>query len=528
MTRRKNIKRIDPKYFLEETALRDEVVNETITEGGPLSDLAAAEGKPIPTTPRRPSPPRPGPKFARTGLSIPSTMAPEKADDIARELARRGHFPRPPGSPSKLRYRQDYDRYLKQAQKTISADPPLEVVDDVIDVVDPDKKPPGKIVKYFKGLNKKYGPRVAKQAIKKAIVGAGGAAAGVALAPEILAGLTAAGWYDAAAEVGSIIPGWSGGGKLLPTKDVDGSQEPYGIRDIGLGLPLFRGPEYAPSKKSSRSPGHTSVPDYEYWEPGQEQPVYDLPEPPAKKSSVTLDDGSALTYDPATFKRDPRLKSREIREEEDLEARLANLGREPREKDPLADLRAAAEEPPRAPRGRKWHDDYAKRVSAEAQPNLAVQKPVSSPRDQYGSEELAPRASSLGRVPTWLDDPDTLAAAQRGEAEVEVQNAYDQYVLDHPESGLSPTWLSDPDTLAAYADDGSTMDLEAFSGKEKQKKAVPPSYKYGSTPMRETLRQMVMEELGALKEAAEPVDLKENVELAQINETLTRWQKIIK
>ena len=70
---------------------------------------------------------------------IPSTMAPEKADDIARELARRGHFPRPPGSPSKLRYRQDYDRYLKQAQKTISADPPLEVVDDVIDVVDPDK-----------------------------------------------------------------------------------------------------------------------------------------------------------------------------------------------------------------------------------------------------------------------------------------------------------------------------------------------------------------------------------------------------
>jgi hypothetical protein len=37
-----------------------------------------------------------------------------------------------------------------------------------------------------------------------------------------------------------------------------------------------------------------------------------------------------------------------------------------------------------------------------------------------------------------------------------------------------------------------------------------------------------MEELGALKEAAEPVGLKENVELAQINETLTRWQKIIK
>jgi len=487
MTRRKNIKRIDPKYFLEETALRDEVVNETITEGGPLSDLAAAEGKPIPTTPRRPSPPRPGPKFAFTRRS--PSMAPEKADDIARELARRGHFPRPPGSPSKLRYRQDYDRYLKQAQKTISADPPLEVVDDVIDVVDPDKKPPGKIVKYFKGLNKKYGPRVAKQAIKKAIVAAGGVAAGTALAPEILAGLALAGWYDVAGFAGSTIPGFSGGGKLLPTKDVDGSQEPYGIRDIGLGLPLFRGPEYAPSKKSSRSPGHTSVPDYEYWEPGQEQPVYDLPEPPAKKSSVTLDDGSALTYDPATFKRDPRLKSREIREEEDLEARLANLGREPREKDPLADLRAAAEEPPRAPRGRKWHDDYAKRVSAEAQPNLAVQKPVSSPRDQYGSEELAPRASSLGRVPTWLDDPDT---------------------------------------LAAYADDGSTMDLEVFSGKEKQKKAVPPSYKYGSTPMRETLRQMVMEELGALKEAADPVDLKENVELAQINETLTRWQRIIK
>ena len=398
-------------------------------------------------------------------------------------------------------------------------------------------------MKYFKGLNNKYGPRVAKQAIKKAIVGAGGAAAGVALAPEILAGLAAAGWYDAAAELGAVIPGWSGGGKLLPTKDVDGSQEPYGIRDIGLGLPLFRGPEYAPSKKSSRSPGHTSVPDYEYWEPGQEQPVYDLAKPPPKKSTVTLDDGSTLTYDPekdpsleadpdpATFKQDPRTKAlgREIREEEGLEARLANLGREPREKDPLADLRAAAEEPPRAPRGRKWHDDYAKRVSAEAQPNLAVQKPVSSPRDQYGSEELAPRASSLGRVPTWLDDPDILAAAQRGEAEVEIQNAYDQYVLNHPESGLSPTWLSDPDTLAAYADDGlPDIDIEALSGKEKQKKAVPPSYKHGSTPMRETLRQMVMEELGTLKEDAEPVDLKENVELEQINETLTRWQRIIK
>jgi hypothetical protein len=434
MARRKSIKRIDPKYFLEETTLRDEIVN----EGG------------------------------------------------------------------------DWAPWMDQAK---------DVVDSPASSAKPKVPSMDRIKLVLDKIYKKYGPKALQQTIKKGITYGAGVAGGAALAPEAALALFGTGVYDATAELGATIPGFSGGGKLLPTKNVDGSQQPYGIRDIGLAFD-----KSAPSRHAGIAAGHTSVPDSD-WAPGDDVPDHDLP---AKKSFVTLDDGSTIQYDPRpTRKRaDPSLPP--IREEEDLDARLANLGREPREKDPLADLRAAAEEPPRAPRGRKWHDDYAKRVSAEAQPNLAVQKPVSSPRDQYGSEELAPQASSLGRAPTWLDDPDILAAAQRGEAGVEVQNAYDQYVLNHPESGLSPTWLSDPDTLAAYADDGSTMDIEAIAGKEKQKKAAPPSYKLGSTPMRETLRQMVMEELGALKEDAEAVSLKENVESGHINETLTRWQRIIK
>jgi len=492
MARRKNTKRVDPKYFLEETALRDEVVN----EGGDWAPWM------------------------------------DQVKDVALD------------KPPRSGIRGEWDKWIKsqKPKPTITTSPRPEgyrpgpgAHERLRTGPAPEPTPKGakdKIVHTLKKVLKKYGPRALQQTIKKGITYGAGVAGAAALAPEAALALFGVGVYDAAAELGAATPGWSGGGKLLPTKDVDGSQEPYGIRDIGL---VFD--KSAPSRHAGIAAGHTSVPDYEYWDPEAEIPVQPLP---AKKSTVTLDDGSTIQYDPAkdpsleaapdptTFKRDPRLKSREIREEEDLEARLANLGREPREKDPLADLRAAAEEPARAPRGRKWHDDYAKRVSAEAQPNLAVQKPVSSPRDQYGSEELAPRASS-GYDATWLDDPDILAAAQRGEAEVEIQNAYDQYVLNHPESGLSPTWLSDPDTLAAYADDGlPDIDIEAFSGKEKQKKAVPPSYKHGSTPMRETLRQMVMEELGTLKEDAEPVDLKENVELEQINETLTRWQRIIK
>jgi hypothetical protein len=125
---------------------------------------------------------------------------------------------------------------------------------------------------------------------------------------------------------------------------------------------------------------------------------------------------------------------------------------------------------------------------------------------------------------------------------------WDQYLMDYPE--VAPQGAPMPEVLPWDEPE------ERALAREPAPVAPPPSQKFGgSIPVspetdlnergftapkkesltRSNLRQMVMEEIGALNEAppealtqAQAVVDADNAKKPRVNETLTRWQRIIK
>ena len=217
-------------------------------------------------------------------------------------------------------------------------------------------------------------------------------------------------------------------------------------------------------------------------------------------------------------------------EEEELNARLAALRGGPPAPNTLPNLRAFVAGEERPPRGAP---DYT--LSDADRAELYA--------DEIAAKKSARRRALLLQLDAEaeaLEQPaETVAATPWGgfeSKEARDQATWDQYLMDNPE----------------VAEQGAPMPAVLPWEEEEEESAAaikgppvapPPSYKFDSIPVKEVLRRMVMEEIAGrdeeLEAALDPSDLpeddfgeivplEEGPAATRINETLTRWQKIIK
>jgi len=224
-------------------------------------------------------------------------------------------------------------------------------------------------------------------------------------------------------------------------------------------------------------------------------------------------------------------------EEEELNARLAALRGGPPAPNTLPNLRAFVAGEERPPRGAP---DYT--LSDADRDELYA--------DEIAAQKFARQRALLLQLDAEaeaLEQPaETVAATPWGgfaDKESRDQAAWDQYLMDYPDVAAQGAPM--PDVLPWEAEEEESA--AAIKGPSV---APPPSYKFDSSiPVKEALRRMVMEEMGALKERTAADDERvedmysadidpslldtsdlpeEGPEATRINETLTRWQKIIK
>jgi len=315
--------------------------------------------------------------------------------------------------------------------------------------------------------------------------------------------------------------------------------------------------EHVPYHGSPTQPGHPGHPA------GAEAYVQDMG-PGAQHSDDLSDDELASSGGRGIRKAAIKKKSVALREEnedlddraeeEELNARLAALRGGPPAPNTLPNLRAFVAGEERPPRGAP---DYTLSATDESDAQDAPTWYEDADRDRHGlyADEIAAQKFARQRAlllqldaeAEALEQPaETVAATPWGgfsDKESRDQAAWDQYLMEYP-------WVAEQGAPMPAVLPWEVEEEESAAAIKGPSVAPPPSYKFDSSiPVKEALRRMVMEEMGALKERTAADDERvedmysadidpslldtsdlpeEGPEATRINETLTRWQKIIK